>query len=343
MRDTRYMRPNTANSRPKKKSSSSDEVAPPSSTMTNSVADQQLVKRELKVVKKVAAALATEAWVVSFLASVKDHVQSMLHLWTQGASTSLGAESSNSEGALPKAISHSKVVCLRLVGLGIGTFTCGACSSALLQMGLFIVVKTLLTGLVEKCVQLELPVRTTAECFDPVASACDKEVCQELGITMPTQNHYGAYEVVDTVAEASLLVAFMPHCSATLYHNLFVANWPQQPHASDTTPMSSPWERILLIGNDLSRYVSNPQVARNRKNCITSLLPAMVIEPCFHDKSRSRKLDGGIGGVTSYSDVERAFSDLTIVSVRSSSDIATAVADQGRGSFKVVKDGLDIL
>lgn len=163
------------------------------------------------------------------------------------------------------------------------------------------------------------------EYFDPVLTTFDKAVCSKLGYSTSEENVHGAYTVDNgTPAEplhatsavqrtCRVFVAYMPHASATLYHNLFAVNWPGISDC-DRDDHAHALHRLIVIGNDLKQY---DNCERGGQFSFTRLMPMLRVQKLFLPGSRSRKLDKGIEG-TSYSDIERAFSDLCITSSSSS-------------------------
>ncbi|KAJ3676390.1 hypothetical protein LUZ60_003802 [Juncus effusus] len=76
----------------------------------------------------------------------------------------------------------------------------------------------------------------SAEIFDPVLSATECHVAEELGFKVMLTNEHGRRKVKEPT------IFFMPHCEAELYNSLLEANWP------------SDLNRMVLIGNSFSQY-----------------------------------------------------------------------------------------
>lgn len=216
----------------------------------------------------------------------------------------------------------------------------------------------------------EAPTSTTSaikmciEYFDPVLTEFDKAVCTKLGYTISTDNYYGGYTVdnaccsshtaaseTSSTPSPRVLVAYMPHASATLYHNLFAANWFRE---SDSG--LSALDRLVVIGNNLANYDAKKQQTSTTTFSFTRLMPALRVQVLFRSDSRSRKLDRGIEGM-SFMEVERAFSDMCLTTtastptsfstngdVKSESTLAAFLAQLAvEKKPKIVRDGADTL
>ncbi|XP_078179139.1 sensitivity to red light reduced protein (SRR1) [Carex rostrata] len=79
----------------------------------------------------------------------------------------------------------------------------------------------------------------SAEIFDPVLSATECHVVEQLGFKMVTTNEHGCRKVTPETPT----LFFMPHCEAVLYDSLLRTNW--QP---------SNLRRMAVIGNSFTKY-----------------------------------------------------------------------------------------
>ena len=136
---------------------------------------------------------------------------------------------------------------MRFIGLGTGSLSR---EDSLRQVAFLI---SLL-----QIVSLEVaPLPVSCECFDPLFSECDARILSLFGVAVPMINLFGAYRV----PEGSWLVAFMPHCGRSLYHNLLVGCWNSLSH-------------LVLIGNDLTKY----NFKRGKKKCaVDCVQPAILV------------------------------------------------------------------
>lgn len=108
---------------------------------------------------------------------------------------------------------------------------------------------------------------------DPLlaADSVEAKLCSRFETKFESENKRGAYSVLP----AAVSFVFMPHCSRWLYHNLFVANWPtsvKEAAAAELAP-SHPLHRLVLVGNDFSKYVDMQQSAP-----ISALLPFLQLQ-----------------------------------------------------------------
>lgn len=121
------------------------------------------------------------------------------------------------------------------------------------------------------------------EVFDPILSATESRVLEDLGCSVLSVNEQGRRRVLKPT------LFFMPHCEAELYNNLLQANW--------TTESLN---RMVLFGNSFEMYQENVSMFKNRSivNFTTHILAAqrftdefsieMVSDdyfPAFHDSS----------------------------------------------------------
>lgn len=119
------------------------------------------------------------------------------------------------------------------------------------------------------------------EVFDPILSATESRVLEELGCSVLSLNEQGRRRVIKPT------LFFMPHCEAELYNNLLQANW---------TPESL--NRMILFGNSFEEYQQNVSMYKNIVDFTTHILAAqrfadefrieMVSDeyfPAFHDSS----------------------------------------------------------
>ncbi|GLT66816.1 hypothetical protein SLA2020_391630 [Shorea laevis] len=121
------------------------------------------------------------------------------------------------------------------------------------------------------------------EVFDPILSATESCVLEELGCSVLSVNEQGKRHVLQPT------LFFMPHCEAVLYNNLLKANW---------TPESL--NRMLLFGNSFETYEQDVSMFKNPSivNSAVYILAAQkfTVEfriktvsddyfPAFHDSS----------------------------------------------------------
>jgi Zn finger protein HypA/HybF involved in hydrogenase expression len=176
------------------------------------------------------------------------------------------------------------------LALGVGVFSHSS-SAALLQMGWFLsLTQALRQQLSQEAVCLMY--------FDPQAGAFEQRCCDALGVDFGQENMRGAY----LPPENHMVIAFMPHCGAALYHNLIVANLRA---AEGPGELSADLCPLVIVGNDIRKYSVREEFCMGR---LCSLFQYHVVPT-----SRSRK-DGGIAGF-SFTDVENAFSDMTVMTL----------------------------
>ncbi|KAJ3687673.1 hypothetical protein LUZ61_016837 [Rhynchospora tenuis] len=80
----------------------------------------------------------------------------------------------------------------------------------------------------------------SAEIFDPVLSATECHVVEQLGFKVVTTNEHGCRKVTPETPT----LFFMPHCEAVLYNSLLRTNW-----------LPSNLRRMVVIGNSFREYV----------------------------------------------------------------------------------------
>ncbi|MBA0636780.1 hypothetical protein Godav_022275 [Gossypium davidsonii] len=119
----------------------------------------------------------------------------------------------------------------------------------------------------EKKVQLDY-----IEVFDPVLSATESQVLEDLGCSVLSLNEQGRRE-----AKKSTLF-FMPHCEAELYNNLLQANWGVES-----------LNRIALFGNSFETYKQH--VSFKYYDQEVSLMNSSVAESVTHILAARRFID----------------------------------------------------
>ncbi|TDL27518.1 hypothetical protein BD410DRAFT_425041 [Rickenella mellea] len=97
---------------------------------------------------------------------------------------------------------------------------------------------------------------------DPIFSDGDVSCLRQCDVVQLTDNKMGKYRL-DKPS-----IAFMPHCTATLYENLLRENW-------STACLSN----IVVIGNCLAEYVDATPVRKLQTEypCIARLVPYLVV------------------------------------------------------------------
>jgi hypothetical protein len=325
--------------RDKPSTSTSGEAEAAEST-ANAATRENEVNRIVKQVRRVANALRQERWVIDTMALVEAAVfDAALRAWSLPSAVIAQRDNSvrpSTEADNSVAVSSSTVVEVCVVALGIGSIvdhegSGSICASSLLQLGLLhCVFDEQLIARVERKLKNLIPISSTLprepsahldetaiapssasslalriEYFDPVLTGMDNAVCAKLGYAVGVVNHYGGYTVDSCSGSPRVLVAYMPHASATLYHNLFAANWPSL--CGPEKLVVCPLERLVVIGNNLNSYDSRNTTPLS----FTRLMPALRVSELFRADSRSRKLDRGIEGIA-FMDVERAFSDMCL-------------------------------
>lgn len=110
------------------------------------------------------------------------------------------------------------------------------------------------------------------EVFDPVLSATESQVLEDLGCSVLSLNEQGRRE-----AKKSTLF-FMPHCEAELYNNLLQANWGVES-----------LNRIALFGNSFETYEQH--VSFKYYDQEVSLMNSSVAESVTHILAARRFID----------------------------------------------------
>lgn len=82
--------------------------------------------------------------------------------------------------------------------------------------------------------------KVSTEIYDPVFSAIDVEVLEELGIVVLNRNEEGKRKV------EGVTLFFLPHCGKELYNNLLWANW-----------SASSLSFCIIVGNSFSSIAQN--------------------------------------------------------------------------------------
>ncbi|KAJ4772772.1 Protein SENSITIVITY TO RED LIGHT REDUCED 1 [Rhynchospora pubera] len=113
----------------------------------------------------------------------------------------------------------------------------------------------------------------SAEVFDPVMSATECHVVEQLGFKVVTTNEHGCRKV----GPETPTLFFMPHCEAVLYNSLLRTNW----HPTNL-------RRMVVIGNSFREYV---RYVSEAGNCVGSVIIEKVARCVLESTKFAREVE----------------------------------------------------